>query len=304
MADRWIKKYVKEMDNGIWQMPPLYYKVWCWILYEVDRNTGSMRTSIRQIAEGVSWVEYSTERIPNKKTISKVLDYLESNGMIFKESNAHFTEITAINWDTYQLKPDEKVTGKTKRIGKPSTQPDGQPDTHRTRSTAVHDSKESCKDANASKVDPDKEKRRIEMREVLAEYVRVSGVDSSSNDGKAVWPKYRKYGKDRLMGAIACLEQVLKDPNQVQFYGYKAPGKWFRSNVDEWVAKAENGFADSSSSNRLDEFTSLSCPTPGCKGLLLGRRYPEGSGRCPPNLQGKPIYECPGCGYKRLREYA
>ena len=78
----------------------------------LDILPGQRITSLRQIADGVSWYEYGVVRTPNTKTIKTILDWLESNGQCSVESNAKGTVITVANWSTYNSKSQEKVTQK------------------------------------------------------------------------------------------------------------------------------------------------------------------------------------------------
>lgn len=64
-------------------------------------NPGQKITSLRQIADEVSWYEYGVLKTPNVKTIKTVLEWLEGNGQCTAVSNAKGTLITVINWDTY-----------------------------------------------------------------------------------------------------------------------------------------------------------------------------------------------------------
>ncbi len=104
-------------------MPPLYYKVWKWVLYRVDYKTGILKTSMGMIADAIQWEEFGVPRIPNKRTIMKILDWLHNEKMITRESNAKYTTITVINWETYNSICDDKVTQ------------DAQPNAHYSRST-------------------------------------------------------------------------------------------------------------------------------------------------------------------------
>ncbi len=98
-------------------------------------SPGMLITSYEQIAEGVKYTEYGVPRVPNRKTIKGVLDWLESNSMIARESNRHGTVIFINNWHTYQNQDDAKVT------------PDGQSKKHQLDTTKevkeVKESKES-----------------------------------------------------------------------------------------------------------------------------------------------------------------
>ena len=114
----YIKKWRKELDNPIWEMPELYRRVWDWTLYRVDYKTGQMKTSYNQVADGVAWMERGIRRVPNRKTIMKVFLWLEAHEMIKRLSNRHYTELTVVNWELYQGGNDTKVT------------PDGQQDGH------------------------------------------------------------------------------------------------------------------------------------------------------------------------------
>jgi len=113
----YIKQYRRELDSDIWVMPPVYGRVWKWILlkakwkkevfptprkFGIHINPGQLITSYDLIAKGVMWLEWGKDRIPNKKTIKVVIDWLESQGMIGSESNANGTFIYVIKWDTYQ----------------------------------------------------------------------------------------------------------------------------------------------------------------------------------------------------------
>lgn len=116
----------KALSSPIWMMPPLYHRVWAWIILSVNHEAktvptpsgtlellpGQRMTSLRQIAEGVSWYEYGVMRTPNTKTIKTILDWLESNGQCTVESNAKGTVISVINWSTYNHLDQMKVTQK------------------------------------------------------------------------------------------------------------------------------------------------------------------------------------------------
>lgn len=126
MHRQWIKSWRRKLDSSIWKMPPLYMRVFEWIIHSVNHEENSIPTpsgqlkilpgqritSLRQIAEGVSYFEYGVERVPNIKTIKSILDWLESNGKCTVESNAKGTLITVINWNTYNSQGAEKVTQK------------------------------------------------------------------------------------------------------------------------------------------------------------------------------------------------
>jgi len=77
---------------------------------------GQHLTSIRSIAQGVSWYERGVEKIPNPRTISKILDWLEKQSMITIErgkGNRQYTLITLLNWDSYQSSDSESNSKET-----------------------------------------------------------------------------------------------------------------------------------------------------------------------------------------------
>jgi hypothetical protein len=106
-------------------MPPIYHRVWFWILTSVQHEQflfptrkpfgihvlpGQKITSVREIAEGVKWTEWGKEKVPNPKAISDVLEWLEGNSMIEVESNDKGTFINITNSEFYIPKTIEQVT--------------------------------------------------------------------------------------------------------------------------------------------------------------------------------------------------
>ena len=107
----------------------MYHRVFCFLRQKANWETrllptsrvpqmgiwvspGTLITSYEIIAEGVSYIEYGVDRIPNRKTIMTILDWLEDREMIKRESNIRGTIIFIVNYDTYQSREDEKVTPK------------------------------------------------------------------------------------------------------------------------------------------------------------------------------------------------
>lgn len=122
------KSYRKELDSEIWLMSPLYHRVWYWLRMNVQYETflfptqgkfgiwvlpGQRITSLQQIAEGVKWVEWGKEKVPNKKTISAILEWLTGREMVTLESNSKGTLITITNWHIYNKNSKEKVTAES-----------------------------------------------------------------------------------------------------------------------------------------------------------------------------------------------
>ena len=123
----YTKAFRKELNSDIWKMPPLYQRVFFYLRqsaswetdlfptkkgFKIALNPGQLITSLSVIAEGVSWYEYGVKRVPNRKTIKDILEWLESNAMVTVVSNRHGTFIIIMNWDTYNHCGIEKVTPK------------------------------------------------------------------------------------------------------------------------------------------------------------------------------------------------
>jgi hypothetical protein len=129
----------KEVDSAIWLMPPLYYKVWKYILKranykdttlplrqggKIDLKRGQFLTTLRDIADGISWYERNRKVVPNPNQIRRILKWMEKQEMIVIEKinltsssrapnekqgfcNNPPTLITILNYSHYQS-PKEK----------------------------------------------------------------------------------------------------------------------------------------------------------------------------------------------------
>lgn len=122
------KSWRKELESEIWLMAPLYHRVWYWLRMNMQHELflfptrgkfgiwvlpGQRITSLQQIADGVKWIEWGKERVPNKKTIVAVLDWLVSREMVTVESNSKGTLISLVNWSTYNGNSSKKVTAES-----------------------------------------------------------------------------------------------------------------------------------------------------------------------------------------------
>lgn len=107
------------VESEIWDKPPLYIKVWLYLLTRAQHSDyrklkrGQLVTSIPEIIEACSWkVGFRTER-PSKSQIFQVLDWLRKLDEAGDESNTSATMITTTkathgmlvnieNYDFYQ----------------------------------------------------------------------------------------------------------------------------------------------------------------------------------------------------------
>lgn len=135
----------KIVESEIWNKPPLYLKVWVWLLRQAQHSKyknlerGQLFTSIKEIQDAVSWhVGFRKER-PTKDQIFQILDWLRKPDEGGNESNTGATMITTMkathgmlvtieNYDYYQdsknydsndVSNDEKVTKRTREQRQP-----------------------------------------------------------------------------------------------------------------------------------------------------------------------------------------
>lgn len=114
MERGYYKAWRCQIDSEIWDKPPLYFKVWHYLLMSADYKNGTLDRTHNQIADKVQWVEKGHSKIPNRKAIKDILDWLEAAKMIKKTTsgngNRKYTLITIVNYDTYQINEHSTVT--------------------------------------------------------------------------------------------------------------------------------------------------------------------------------------------------
>ncbi len=142
MDSGWFKFHRKTTSSLIWQMPPMYLKVWIWLLQKANHEErrvpttnlgvvivgrGQVMTSLDRIAEAVKHKDRNKIYKPAKKTIQRMLQWLEKQGMIVLERTYKteggsgqagdklcqrvLTLITIVNWDTYNDRKKSNVKG-------------------------------------------------------------------------------------------------------------------------------------------------------------------------------------------------
>ena len=119
-----IKLHRDIVNSDIYQMPPLYLRVFERLLLEANHEDayipyrkkgeniigkklikrGERLTSIRDIAEWVGWYERRKFKVPNPKTITSILDWLIKNEMlaIVDYGNRKETHYNIVNYSVYQ----------------------------------------------------------------------------------------------------------------------------------------------------------------------------------------------------------
>jgi len=98
----------KLLDSGIMQKPPLYSKLWIWMLLQAshsdhrDLKRGQFFTSLQRMRRAMSFkIGYRTER-PTVKEIRCVCDFLTKGNTIVTTKVTHGMVITIINYEQYQ----------------------------------------------------------------------------------------------------------------------------------------------------------------------------------------------------------
>lgn len=122
MKRGYTKSWRKELESEVWNKNPIYQRVFFYLrqkakwefeefpterLFKINLLPGQLITSLDIIAEGVSWFENKRQTRPARKTILKILNWLEINGMITRHSNNEGTFISICNWSLYQTKDFE-----------------------------------------------------------------------------------------------------------------------------------------------------------------------------------------------------
>jgi len=120
----YIKKWRIEQEKAIWSKPPLHFKVWHYILYNVD-SKGTLRQSLNQIGAGCFYIENRRIVTPHPTVVGRVVEQLEDDGMI----NCVDDVIIVNNWRKYQgegeddvpprEKPKKKKKGRSDLVMKP-----------------------------------------------------------------------------------------------------------------------------------------------------------------------------------------
>ena len=100
-----IKIWRKEQASEIWDQPPELYKLWHWILLNVNYKTATIEHTSTQIAKALRLPE-----LPDKDQIRKGLKWLETRDMIeldlYGKGGQRGYRITVKNWAEYQSESD------------------------------------------------------------------------------------------------------------------------------------------------------------------------------------------------------
>ena len=144
----------KLIESEIWKKPPLYLKIWIYILTTAQHKQykglkrGQLTTSIPEIIEACSWYSGYRKIKPTKDQIYQIIEWLRkpcgSNDESNDGSNTGATMITTtratqsmvINVVNYSVYQDSKNYGSN----------DGSNDGHATGATTTQQYKQECKE--------------------------------------------------------------------------------------------------------------------------------------------------------------
>jgi len=102
MERGFVKQWRKEMESEIWEMPPLYFKVWRYLLMTADYKTGVWKGTYNSIANGVRWTENHKEITPSKSQIREIITFLNRLTATSQTASHLRLTLTIVNWGTYQ----------------------------------------------------------------------------------------------------------------------------------------------------------------------------------------------------------
>ena len=119
MKDSYILESRKILESDIWKKPPLYFKVWHYLLLKAQHKDygnlkrGQLFTNINEIREECSYFAGYRKIIPSRQEIHRVLDWLRSSReddnerttnvpMIRTTKVTHGMVVSIVNYAVYQ----------------------------------------------------------------------------------------------------------------------------------------------------------------------------------------------------------
>jgi hypothetical protein len=98
----------KLLQSGIMEKPPLYLKLWIWMLLQASHTDhgelkrGQLFTSLERMREAMKYRVGAALRRPTKKEVRTASDFLSKGTMIVTAKVTHGMVITIQNYDHYQ----------------------------------------------------------------------------------------------------------------------------------------------------------------------------------------------------------
>ncbi|MGV3465550.1 MAG: hypothetical protein ACO1OT_09690 [Heyndrickxia sp.] len=210
----------KLIESEIWDKPPLYIKVWIYLLTKAQHKhykglkRGQLYISIPEIIEGCSWRKGYRKEKPTKDQVFQIIDWLRKPHGEVNEGDSGATMITTTratqgmvitidNYDFYQDSKNyesnnESNNGKVTRATIPKRQPDN--------------IKQECKnDKNEQE-----EKIIAEIKDLRQQY--SSDIQSLIDRYWNMIKKTRKSGQIKYSVILKTMKQWIKYPSGVIEY--------------------------------------------------------------------------------------
>jgi len=260
-VDGWVKLHRKIIVSDIYQMPPLYLRVFLRLLIEANHQDneipyrekgqsvvgkklikrGERLTSVRDICKWVAWYERGCLKEPNPKTIQNILDWLEENNMIEiygAKGNRKETLYTIVNYDTYQDKDSDKVTEKKQSLDSQVTEKQQSLETNKNDKNVKNvknDKKGKEKNTKKETYFPNDEK----LNQVFLDFMEMRKKIKAPMTERAITMMINKINKHDNDTAIQMLENSIIN-NWKDIYplkGKKSSFDEFQELGKEWLSE-------------------------------------------------------------------
>ncbi len=114
LKNGWIKLHRKVLESDIMAKPPLYFKLWVWMLFQARFNPskklkrGQFKTSIQEMREAMAYKIGYKKITPTIKQVRGVYTSLTLGTMIVHTKVTGGMLITICNYDKYQAKENSE----------------------------------------------------------------------------------------------------------------------------------------------------------------------------------------------------
>ena len=220
------------IESEIWQKPPLYLKVWIYLLAKAQHmdyknlKRGQLRTSIPEIQEACSWKVGFRKEKPTKDQIFQILDWMRKKGSSTASNDEADTKATTItttkathgiivtienygfyqdpkNYESNSESNNEKVTGATpppNNINK-------------------NDKNKKIKTTSPDGVGEEISNKAL-IAELTQEYRSIQGVKPRKGDYAFIGALYNEYGYGEVHTALNALRNKLSSGSVQDTFSY------------------------------------------------------------------------------------
>jgi len=216
----------RMLNSEIMQKPPLYLKVWLWLLMSATHKDykglkrGQIYTSIPEIQEAVAHKVGYRKVKPSKKQIRCILDWLRNphegpdkgtpeglpkGPMISTRRGTHGLLVEIVNYGFYQDPSNYEGPDK----GTPEGTPEGAPKSARTGEKGPNINKNDYKNIQEGRsiYTSYKEVCRTSVQRVVEAWNSlglnpIKGINSNTNRHKQLMARIKEYGEEAVLEAI------------------------------------------------------------------------------------------------------